>query len=91
MSSSQVKFWPRIPSRMPGVGLPPITTLRGGGLLYNNYSPNLPVHDDTWQWDQRVDWNISAKDQTFVRYSYTHEQVGYTPPLGPVIDGDNEA
>jgi hypothetical protein len=62
----------------------------GSGLLYNNYSPNLPVHDDTWQWDQRVDWNISAKDQTFVRYSYTHDQVTYTPPLGPVIDGGND-
>jgi hypothetical protein len=62
----------------------------GAGLLYNNYSPNLPVHDDTWQWDQRVDWNISAKDQTFARYSYTHDQVAYTPPLGPIIDGGND-
>ncbi|MGB6686646.1 MAG: TonB-dependent receptor [Terracidiphilus sp.] len=62
----------------------------GSGLLYNNYSPNLPVHDDTWQWDQRVDWNISAKDQTFARYSYTHDQVIYTAPLGPIIDGGND-
>jgi hypothetical protein len=63
----------------------------GSGLLYNNYNVNLPVHDDTWQWDQRVDWNVSAKDQTYARYSYTHEQVAFAPPLGPILDGGNEA
>jgi hypothetical protein len=63
----------------------------GSGLLYNNYNVNLPVDDDTWQWDQRVDWNVSTKDQTYARYSYTHEQVSFAPPLGPILDGGNEA
>jgi hypothetical protein len=61
----------------------------GSGLLYNNYNVNLPVSDDTWQWDQRVDWNISAMDQTYARYSYTHEQDSIAPPLGPILDGGN--
>jgi hypothetical protein len=62
----------------------------GSGLVYNNYNVNLPVEDDTFQWDQRLDWNISAKDQTYARYSYTHEQIRFTPPLGPVLDGGND-
>jgi hypothetical protein len=61
----------------------------GSGLLYNNYSANLPIHDDTWQWDQRLDFNISQKDQTYARYSYMHDQVGFAPPLGPILDGGN--
>ncbi len=63
----------------------------GSGNVYQNYNVNVPVHDDTWQWDQRLDWNISAKDQAYARYSYTHEQTGYAPPLGPILDGDEVA
>ena len=66
-------------------------TTPGSGQLYANYNVNLPVDDDTWQWDQRVDWNINPKDQTYGRYSYTHEQVSFAPPLGPILDGGNEA
>jgi len=58
-----------------------------GGNTYANYNVNLPLKNDTWQWDQRLDWNISAKDQTYVRYSYAHNQSTNTPPLGPIIDG----
>jgi len=58
-----------------------------GGATYANYNVNLPLHNYTWQWDQRLDWNISANDQTYVRYSYTHNQAVNTPPLGPVLDG----
>ena len=63
----------------------------GSGNMHNNYDVNVPVHDDTWQWDQRLDWNLSAKDQSYVRYSYTHEQLGFAPPLGPILDGGNVA
>ena len=59
----------------------------GSGLLYNNYSLNDPIHDNTWQWDQRVDWDLSAKDQAYARYSYTHDQIAAQPPLGAVLDG----
>ncbi|MFZ0301711.1 MAG: TonB-dependent receptor [Terracidiphilus sp.] len=62
----------------------------GAGNMYANYNVNVPIHDDTWQWDQRLDWNLSAKDQSYARYSYTHEQLGYAPPLGPILDGDEE-
>ena len=59
----------------------------GSGLLYNNFQLNDPIHDNTFQWDQRLDWNLSAKDQAYARYSYTHEQTAAKPPLGPVLDG----
>jgi hypothetical protein len=57
------------------------------GQSYANYNVNLPIHDDTFQWDQRLDWNLSAKNQSYARYSYTHEQTSYAPPLGPILDG----
>jgi len=59
----------------------------GNGLTYNNYNINLAVHDNTIQWDQRLDWNISPKDQTYARYSYSHEQKLNALPLGPLLDG----
>ena len=57
------------------------------GKTYNNYNVNLGVQDDTVQWDQRLDWNISPKDQTYARYSYSHEQKLNALPLGPLLDG----
>jgi len=57
------------------------------GDTYNNYNVNLATEDDTFQWDQRLDWNISVKDQTYARYSYAHEQKLNGLPLGPVLDG----
>jgi hypothetical protein len=63
----------------------------GSGKTGNNYAVNAPVKDNTFQWDQRLDWNQSAKDQAYARYSYTHEQTGFKPPLGPILDGNNVA
>jgi len=57
------------------------------GKTYNNYNVNLASKDNTFQWDQRLDWNISAKDQAYARYSYAHEQKLNGLPLGPVLDG----
>jgi hypothetical protein len=62
-------------------------TTPGSGILHSNYNVNIPVKDDTFQWDQRLDWNVSAKDQAYARYSYTHEQKGFAPALGPILDG----
>jgi hypothetical protein len=53
----------------------------------NNLIENLPDTSNTYQWDQRMDYNISEKDQTYVRYSYQHVQLTNTPPLGPILDG----
>jgi hypothetical protein len=57
------------------------------GKTYNNLVENVSQENDTFQWDQRVDWNISAKDQTYARYSYLHGQTLNALPLGPVLDG----
>jgi hypothetical protein len=62
----------------------------GSGRTYNNYAITAASKDDTWQWDQRMDVNITAKDQTYFRFSYTHDQVTNTPPLGHIIDGSNQ-
>lgn len=60
-----------------------------GGKLYNNYLVNLGNADNTVQWDQRLDWNVNAKDQSYVRYSYLHEIKTNGLPLGPILDGSN--
>jgi len=57
------------------------------GKLYNNYLVNVGNTDDTIQWDQRLDWNVSSKDQSYVRYSYLHEIKTNGLPLGPILDG----
>lgn len=57
------------------------------GLTYNNYKVNTNSRDNTFQWDARIDWNISDKDQTFARLSYAHEPGYQNPPLGPILDG----
>jgi len=57
------------------------------GKLYNNYLVNLGNTDNIAQWDQRLDWSISAKDQSYVRYSYLHEIKTNGLPLGPLLDG----
>jgi hypothetical protein len=54
---------------------------------YNNYNIQSNAIDDTWQWDTRMDYNISAKDQIFGRYSYLHEPGSHVAPLGPILDG----
>jgi hypothetical protein len=57
------------------------------GKTYSNFNENLHASDDIFQWDQRVDWNISSKDQFYARYSYLHEIKENGLPLGPVLDG----
>jgi outer membrane receptor protein involved in Fe transport len=58
-----------------------------GGLTTNNYKLNTPTTNNTVQWDQRIDWNISKKDQAYARYSYDHVINFTAPPLGPILDG----
>jgi hypothetical protein len=57
------------------------------GKLFNNYIVNVGNSDNIIQWDQRLDWNINAKNQAYVRYSYLHEIKRNGLPLGPVLDG----
>jgi hypothetical protein len=61
-----------------------------GGKLTNNYIVTLSNTNNTIQWDQRLDWNITAKDQAFARFSYQHIQGNNPQALGPVL-GANTA
>ncbi len=52
----------------------------------NNYTFQGNASDNTTQYDGRLDYNRSSKDQLFARYSYTNEPVTLTPPFG-ILDG----
>ncbi len=56
------------------------------GQTYNNYLFQGSGSDNTTQYDARIDWNISGKDQFFARYSYSNEIVNTPPPFG-ILDG----
>ncbi len=58
-----------------------------GGKTYNNYVENLTTTSNTFQWDTRLDWNISPKDQAFARLSYANIRGYIPPPLGPILNG----
>ncbi len=53
----------------------------------SNCQVSRPLVDNTFQYDARVDWNASAKDQAFGRLSGSIEKEYHTPPLGPILDG----
>ena len=57
------------------------------GKLFNNYVVQRNSLDNTWQFDTRMDWNVSSKDQTFARFSYLNEPGLRPGPLGPTLDG----
>lgn len=57
------------------------------GKTFNNFTVNLPKQDFGLRWDQRLDYNITAKDQAYARYSYFHEIIKNGLPFGPVLDG----
>jgi len=54
---------------------------------FNNYTaPATAVTNNTTQYDVRVDYNFSSKDQMFGRYSYSNNPTNYAPLLG-ILDG----
>jgi hypothetical protein len=57
------------------------------GAVYNNYNVNLNTTHNTFQWDTRMDWNISPKDQAFGRFSYSNMHQFAPSPLGSTLDG----
>lgn len=63
----------------PNIGVP--------GQTYNNYTVLTNSLDNTWQWDARMDWNLSQKDQLFGRFSYLNNPGNRPAPLGPILDG----
>ncbi len=58
-----------------------------GGKTFNNLVENVAQENDIWQWDQRVDWNATSKDQAFAKFSYLHNLVSNQFPLGNTLDG----
>jgi hypothetical protein len=58
------------------------------GQTAHNYTiPATTISNDTTQYDARVDYNPSSKDQIFGRYSYSNNPTVYAPPFGPILDG----
>jgi len=57
------------------------------GQTYSNFIAQTNDTDNTFQWDTRVDANITNKDQIFGRFSYNHEPQGFPPPFGNILDG----
>jgi len=57
------------------------------GQTFKNYTaPASAITNDTTQFDVRLDYNFSSKDQMFGRYSYSNNPESFVPPLG-VLDG----
>lgn len=57
------------------------------GQTYNNYDWSQANQDFTNQFDVRVDYNVSSRDQIFGRVSYSAENRYVAAPLGPIFDG----
>jgi hypothetical protein len=57
------------------------------GQTYNNYDWDQSNTDNTNQFDIRVDYDLSKKDQIFGRVSWTHENRYVSATLGPIFDG----
>jgi hypothetical protein len=57
-----------------------------GQVVQNYTAPATASQNNTTQYDVRVDYNFSPKDQMYGRYSYSNNPSAYTPPLG-VLDG----
>jgi hypothetical protein len=64
---------------LPNAGVP--------GQVAQNYTiPATATQNNTTQYDVRLDYNFSTKDQAFARYSYANNPQVFTPPFG-VLDG----
>ena len=57
-----------------------------GQVVQNYTAPATASRNNTAQYDARVDYNFSPRDQAFGRFSYANNPSAYTPPLG-VLDG----
>ncbi len=57
------------------------------GVISNNYQTSLKSTSNPINWDQRLDWNISARDLATFRVDYQHAINTFPAPLGPILDG----
>lgn len=65
----------------------PLPNTSVNGLATQNYLYTLKQPQNTFQWDTRMDWDISAKDQMFARFSYLNQRGENEAPLGSILDG----
>lgn len=69
------------------MNLYPLPNQGNAHQAYNNYTvPATSTTNNTTQYDVRLDYNFSSKDQMFGRYSYSNNPTTFTPPLG-ILDG----
>jgi len=69
------------------LALYPMPNQGGADQVFPNYTvPATATTNNTTQYDLRLDYNFSQKDQMFGRYSYSNNPTTFTPPLG-VLDG----
>lgn len=65
----------------------PLPNQGGPHQTFENYTvPATSTTNNTTQYDLRVDYNFSPKDQMFGRYSYSNNPTTFTPPFG-ILDG----
>jgi Carboxypeptidase regulatory-like domain len=57
-----------------------------GQVLQNYTVPATSTTNNTTQYDARLDFNPSQRDQLFGRYSYSNNPSNWAPPLG-ILDG----
>ncbi len=59
----------------------------GPNQVFSNYTaPATALTNNTTQYDARVDYNFSSRDQMFGRYSYSNNPTTNVAPLG-ILDG----
>ena len=69
------------------LNLYPLPNTSQFGVATQNYSYSLKQPFYTFQWDTRLDYNPSSKDQAFFRFSFLNTRGSNEAPLGPVLDG----
>ncbi len=70
------------------LSLYPMPNQGGPHQAFENYTvPATATTNNTTQYDLRVDYNFSSKDQMFGRYSYSNNPTTFTPPLGQLDGG----
>jgi len=69
------------------LNLYPLPNTAQFGIATQNYSYSLKQPFYTFQWDTRLDYEPSAKDQAFFRFSFLNTRGANEAPLGPVLDG----
>lgn len=57
------------------------------GRTYANNVQNLSQPQNTFQYDTRIDWDISPSDSAFAVFSDFNQMGNYAGSLGPILDG----